>query len=51
MTLPNNSPNFTQKILKGVKSFEFNKPSARKITPIAKDQIFISFELNTGQIP
>ena len=31
-TLPSNSPNFIQRLLKGVNNFEFNKPSIRKIT-------------------
>ena len=49
--LPNNVPNFSQRLCKGVNSFEFSKPSMRKIIPIDKDQILISFELNMGQIP
>ena len=49
--LPNNSPNFSQSLLKGVNIFEFNKPSTRKITLTIKDQILISFKLNIGQIP
>ena len=49
--LPNNVPNFSQRLWKGVNSFEFSKPSMRKIVPIDKDQILISFELNMGQIP
>ena len=49
--LPNNSPNFIQRLLRGVNNFEFNKPSIRKITPINKDQIIISFEFRAGQTP
>ena len=40
--LPNNSPNLTQILFKGVKIFEFNKPKIKKISDKISGNIFIS---------
>ena len=45
---PKNIPNIDQILLRGVRIFEFNKPSIKKIEEIIKDHILISSLLIRG---
>ena len=49
-TLPNKIPSLNQILFNGVNMFEFNKPKARKIKEITKDQTLISPSFNNGNI-
>ena len=47
--LPSNSPNFTQTLFNGFKSFELSKPRTKKIIEIGKDHNRNGFPLTIGQ--
>ena len=46
--LPNRIPNLNQILFNGVRIFEFNSPSIKKIIAIIKDQILIFPSFNRG---